>query len=331
MIEPPKREAWWVPGAHLQTIWARIARSRELVRFEREILPTPDGDELVLDHLAGPSSTPRVLLLHGLEGSAHSWHTQGLALLVKQAGWRATALNFRSCAVVARQPLPNRRPRLYHSGDTADLELVVRTLIGRQPETPLFALGFSLGGNVLLKWLGEQGPTSVIRAAAVISVPYDLAAASAHLEQRGGRFYVRHFLKKLRPKALHLLARFPAETAHLDAERIRGATTFRDFDDCITAPLHGFAGAEDYYQRSSSLNYLSRIAVPTLCISSNDDPFYPARAIEPARRVASPAVTFAVTPWGGHVGFVAGRWPWRPIYWAEEQAVAWLQTHAGSS
>src|SRR5437667_8137129 len=169
--------AWWIPGAHLQTAWARIARSRRLVTFEREVLTTPDDDDLVLDHLAGPARSPRVLLLHGLEGSAYSLHTQGLAVLVAQAGWRATVLNFRSCARDARdikRRLRNRQPRLYHSGDTADLDLVVRTLRAREPETPLYALGFSLGGAVLLKWLGEAGPASAIRAAAVISVPCDL-------------------------------------------------------------------------------------------------------------------------------------------------------------
>src|SRR5262247_1687384 len=152
--------AWWLPSAHLQTVWARFARSRRLVTFHREVLTTPDDDDLVLDHVAGPPASPRVLLLHGLEGSAYSLHTQGLAVLVARAGWRATVLNFRSCARDSRdikRRLPNRRPRLYHSGETGDLDFVVRTLAAREPDAPLFALGFSLGGNVLLKWLGEQG------------------------------------------------------------------------------------------------------------------------------------------------------------------------------
>src|SRR3954462_7117166 len=147
--------AWWVPGPHLQTAWARLARSRHLITFEREVLGTPDGDEVMLDHTPGPPGAPRVLLLHGLEGSAHSLHTQGLASLIARRGWRSTVLNFRSCA---RDPsdigrrLPNRRPRLYHSGDTGDLDFVVRTLVGRDPGSSLHAIGFSLGGSVLLKW-----------------------------------------------------------------------------------------------------------------------------------------------------------------------------------
>jgi predicted alpha/beta-fold hydrolase len=327
------RPAWWIPGAHLQTVWARIARSSRLVTFEREVLTTPDDDDLVLDHVPGPAASPRVLLLHGLEGSAHSLHTQGLALLVARAGWRCTALNFRSCArdtVDVDRWLPNRQPRLYHSGETGDLDFVVRTLVAREPSTPLYALGFSLGGAVLLKWLGEVGAASAIRAAATISVPYDLAEASRYLERRMGRIYSAHFTPRLKSKALDLLTRFPRETAHVDPERIRQARTFREFDDCLTAPLHGFASADDYYLRASALPYLPRVAVPTLCLSSEDDPFLPRDAVHRARDAASPVVSFAITAWGGHTGFVTGAWPWRPRYWAEERAVGWLREHAAA-
>ena len=332
--ERPFIPAWWVPGPHLQSVWARIFRSRRLVTFEREVLTTPDGDELILDHAAGPIGSPRVLLLHGLEGSAHSLHTQGLALLVARLGWRSTVLNFRSCArdpTDIRRRLPNRRPRLYHSGETGDLDLVVRVLTGREPEVPLFAIGFSLGGNVLLKWLGEQGATSPIRAASVISVPYDLALSSRFLERRAGRIYARHFMTRLRAKALALLAAFPEETRHLDAARIAACRTFAEFDDCLTAPLHGFTNAADYYQRSSSVGFLGRIEVPTLCISGLDDPFCPPDGVTRAIAAGSPCVSFEVTRRGGHVGFVAGRLPWRPVYWAEERAIAWLVKHRGST
>ncbi len=319
--------AWWLRGATAQTLWARLARSRHLVRFEREVLTTEDDDDLILDHAPGPAGSPRLLLLHGLEGSAHSLHTQGLAVQAARVGWRCTVLNFRSCARDPRQisrRLPNRRARLYHSGETADFDFAVRTLAAREPGVPLYAAGFSLGGNVLLKWLGEAGAASPIRGAATISVPYDLAAASRYLERPAARLYTYHFLRRLKPKALDVLARFPAETAHLDAARIGAARTFSEFDQAVTAPLHGFASAEDYYRRSSSLGFLSRIAVPTLCISSEDDPFYPPEAVERARRARSPAVAFEVTPWGGHTGFVSGPWPWRPRYWAEERVVDWL-------
>jgi len=331
---PPTRGAWWIPGPHIQTAWARLARSRRLVTFEREVLTTPDDDDLVLDHAHGPPGSPRVLLLHGLEGSAFSLHTQGLAQLVARAGWRATVLNFRSCArdpLQIRRRLPNRRPRLYHSGDTDDLDLVVRTLAAREPDVPLHAIGFSLGGNVLLKWLGEQGAASVLAASAVISVPYDLDATARFLERPVGRVYTYHFLRRLKPKALEVMRRFPRETIHLDAERIRRARTVADFDQHVTAPLHGFASAADYYARTSALRFLPGIRVPTLCISAEDDPFSPPEALGQARAAASASVRFAVTSWGGHTGFVSGPWPWRPRYWAEEEAVAWLAASAPSS
>ncbi len=308
-------------------MWARAARSRHLVTFQREVLVTEDDDDLVLDHLPGPAGTPRVLLLHGLEGSAYSLHTQGLAELVARAGWRGTVLNFRSCARDPRRirrRLRNRRPRLYHAGETGDLDLAVRTLAAREPATPLYAIGFSLGGNVLLKWLGEAGDASAIQAAATISTPYDLAAASTFLARGVGRFYGSRFMDRLRAKTIDLLARFPRETAHLDGARIRSLRTLGDFDDMVTAPLHGFPSAADYHARASSLRWLDRITVPTLCISSLDDPFYPPAAVEAARALARPPVAFAVTPDGGHTGFVAGRWPWRPVYWAEERAIEWL-------
>ncbi|HVT08502.1 MAG TPA: alpha/beta fold hydrolase [Polyangia bacterium] len=324
---PPASAPWWLPGPTGQTLWARLARSRRLIRFSREVLPTPDHDDLMLDHVDGPAGTPRVVLLHGLEGSAYSLHTQGLAVLVAAAGWSCTVLNFRSCA---RDPddikrrLPNRRPRLYHSGETEDLDLVVRALVRRDPAAPLYAVGFSLGGNVLIKYLGEQGAGGPIRAAATLSVPYDLAAASRYLERPGARVYAYHFLRRLKPKALDVVARFPRETAHLDVARIRAARTFAEFDRCVTAPLHGFASAEDYYDRASAIRYLPRVATPTLCISAEDDPFFPRDGVARARQAASPSVRFQVTSWGGHTGFVGGRWPWRPHYWAEEMAVSWL-------
>jgi predicted alpha/beta-fold hydrolase len=323
----PIAAAWWIPGAHFQTTWGRLGRSRRLVAFQREVLPTPDGDELVLDHVVGPAGAPRVILLHGLEGSSYSVYMQGLARLVARAGWSGTVINFRSCA---REPgrvrrwLRNRRPRLYHSGETGDLDLVVQTLAAREPGTPLYAVGVSLGGNVLLKWLGEKGARSPVEAAATISVPYDLAAAARHLERGAGRFYTGHFLKTLKIKALDVMARFPAETRHLDVDRIRLAQTFTAFDEYATAPLHGFAGAEDYYRRSSSLRFLPAIEVPTVCLSSADDPFLPADALARAQQAASDDVQFTVTRWGGHAAFITGRWPWRPLYWAEEQAMAWL-------
>jgi uncharacterized protein len=207
--ETPFVPAWWLPGPHLQTIWGRAARSRRAVAFRREVLETPDGDELVLDHLAGerPAGTPRVLLLHGLEGSSNSVYIQGFLAQTAARGWHGTAMNFRSCA---RDPanldrmLPNRRPRLYHSGETSDLDFVVRTLSARDPETPLAAVGVSLGGNVLLKWLGENPGQKQVAFAAAVSTPYDLGASGRYLETSAGRLYVGNFLATLKTKAIEV-------------------------------------------------------------------------------------------------------------------------------
>lgn len=319
--------AWWLPGAHLQTLWGRLARPRRLVRFRREALESPDGDELLLDHADGPKDGPLLLLLHGLEGSSYSVYVQGLLAAGLKLGFRGAALNFRSCA---RDPadlsrmLPNRRPRLYHSGETEDLDFVARTLASRQPGVPLVAVGVSLGGNVLLKWLGEHPGQTAVAAAAALSAPFDLAASARHLETPVGRAYVRSFVATLAPKARAVATRFPEAAAGMDLARAERARSFREFDEAATAPLHGFAGADDYYRRSSSLDFLSKITTPTLCLSAADDPFLPVEAFERARKVAAPPVEFHLVPRGGHIGFVSGAAPWRAVYWAETLAVAWL-------
>lgn len=321
------RPAWWLPGGHPQTVWGPLARGRGRVPLGREVLATPDGDELVVDRLEGPPGSPLLLVLHGLEGSSDSAYVQGLLWLARARGWRGAAMNFRSCARDPRRPgrwLPNHRPRLYHSGETGDLDFLVRTLAAREPGTSLCAAGVSLGGNVLLKWLGENPEQGLVRAAAAISAPYDLAAGARHLERGLGRFYTASLLGTLRAKALATARRFPEAAARIDLARTRRARTFWEFDDAATAPLHGFAGAEDYYERSSCLAYLPRIATSTLCLSAFDDPFLPAEAVERARLAASPAVRLTVTRKGGHVGFVAGSAPWSARYWAEETVVEWL-------
>jgi uncharacterized protein len=330
------RPAWWLAGAHPQTVWGRLARGPRLFSYARETLETPDGDELLVDRLDGPVGSPILLVLHGLEGSSYSVYVQGLLRLAGSRGWRGAALNFRSCARDPKHPgrmLPNRRPRLYHSGETSDLDLVVRSLAAREPGVAVLAVGVSLGGNVLLKWLGENSGQVFVRAAAAISTPYDLAAGARHLELGLGRVYTAALLSTLRVKALEAARRFPEAAVRIDVARARRARTFRAFDDAATAPLHGFAGADDYYTRSSSIRFLPEILTPTLCVSSLDDPFLPGDIVERARQDAPAAVHFAVTEKGGHVGFVGGATPWKANYWAEEKAVEWLaeKTSGGRS
>jgi len=324
--------AWFLPGPHAQTIWGRIARPRRLVTTRREVLATPDGDELVLDHLDADVRSPRFVLLHGLEGSANSVYMQGMLSIIKRHGFAATAINFRSCARdlgdVGRM-LPNSRPRFYHSGETGDFDFVVRTLRTRDPEARLLAAGASLGGNVLLKWLGEHPGQTDVAAAATFSVPYDLGAGSRHLEKGFlPRFYVKRFLTTLRPKTQRLVAHFSEMRDRVDLDAVMRAKTFRDIDNSATAPIHGFRDADDYYTQSSSIHFLGAITTPTLCLSAIDDPFLPAEALERAKAAASKSVEFRITECGGHTGFIAGTLPWRCEYWAEELIVGWLAAHA---
>lgn len=301
-----------------------MIRPRRMVSLRRESVETPDGDELVLDHLDARQEDPlHFVLLHGLEGSSNSVYIQGVLSILERLGHAATALNFRSCARDPRsvtRMLPNRRARFYHSGETGDFDFIVRTLTSRHTGRTFVGFGASLGGNVLLKWLGEHPGQTLLTAAATISTPYDLGAGSRHLEESvAGRLYVSRFLATLKKKAMR------ADIAErIDAQRVQRARSFRDFDEYATGPLHGFAGADDYYQRSSSIHYLPRITTPVLALNAEDDPFLPKEVLQRAKAAASPHVEFRVTPQGGHVGFVSGTSPWKCEYWAEELVVKWL-------
>jgi uncharacterized protein len=324
---------WWLRGAHLQTVWGRLARSRRQVPLRREALTAPDGDTLLLDHADAPvrDGAPPLVILHGLEGSSHSVYAQGLLALGLASGLRPSVLNFRFCArdlADLSKTLPNERPRLYHSGETTDFDFVLRTLAARHG-APVLAAGVSLGGNVLLKWLGENPGERLVAAAATLSVPYDLAAGDRHMASFPSALYVRAFVKTLVPKAESILRRFPETAARIDLPRAARAWTFREFDDAATAPLHGFAGADDYYARSSSLRVLGAITAPTLCLSALDDPFVPPESVDAARAAASPPVRFRVTERGGHAGWVAAD-GLRPVYWGEEEAISFLARRAGA-
>ncbi|HEY0591122.1 MAG TPA: alpha/beta fold hydrolase [Thermoanaerobaculia bacterium] len=319
--------ARWLPSPHLQTIWGRFGRSRRLVAFEREVLPTPDGDELILDHLAGVRDGARVVFLHGLEGSSNSVYIQGMLRLLRQRGIGATVLNFRSCARDPRnlrKTIPNRGSRLYHSGETTDFDLVVRTLAARAPRERLAAIGVSVGANVLLKWLGEHPEQTLLAGGVAISTPFDLDAGARHREKGMGRVYAASFIRSLKKKAAAIARRSEVARQRIDLTRAQKAWTFFEYDDTATAPLHEFAGAADYYARSSSIRFLGKIRTPALCISAADDPFLPRAVLDRVREEKSTAVELVVTESGGHVGFVTGAPP-RFTYWAEERAVGWAE------
>ncbi len=316
----PFLPAWWLPGPHGQTLGARLLRRKDSVPFCRERLETPDGDFLDLDWArvdgrpAAVAGDPLVLVLHGLEGSARSGYACELYRRLADHGVAAVGLNFRSCSGEL-----NRGRRLYHSGETTDAAFVLDLL--RRRGHLLAAVGVSLGGNALLKLLGERGADAGVAAAAAISVPFDLAAGADHLEGRFGALYVRRLLASLKVK---LRARAAELAPPVDLARALAAGSFRAFDDAATAPLHGFADAADYYQRSSSGRFLERIRVPTLLVHAEDDPFLPSSAIPRAAFAGNPALAPAIVPRGGHVGFVSGANPLAPRFWAETEAARFV-------
>ncbi len=279
---------------------------------------TPDGDFLDIDFMDGPVASPQLLVVHGLEGSSDRKYVRGLLGLAADRSWRGVAMNFRGCS-----GSPNRRPRLYHSGETSDLGWVIGELAKRDPGAPILPIGVSLGGNVLLKWLGEEGDLAAdeIRAAVAISTPFDLAAAAQTMSIGAGRLYTHFFLRTLKAKALQKAQEYP----HLlDAGAIRKARGWREYDDVATAPLHGFRDAADYWERSSSIHFLDRIRRPTLLINARDDPFVPKSSLPLAAVERSRWLHAEFSDHGGHAGFVAGALPWRPRYWAELRAVEFL-------
>jgi hypothetical protein len=249
-----------------------------------------------------------------------------MAQLALARGFAVTALNFRYCARDQRdlnRRIPNHRPRLYHSGETTDFDFVVNELARRAPATRRFAIGVSLGGNVLLKWLGEHPGQQLVDAAAALSVPYDLGEGGAYMESGLGPFYIRAFVRTLVGKAIHIVREFPETASKLDIARIARSSTFREFDDAATAPLHGMSGADEYYATCSSIRFLERITTPTLCVSAMDDPFLPREILDDVRMRLPSCAKLVVTERGGHIGFVSGPLL-RPAYWAEETAMAWV-------
>lgn len=316
------RPAWWLPGAHLPTIWGKKGRRQVQVHERVERLTTPDGDHISLAR-AGivTSGRPHLLVLHGLEGTTHSNYAQGLLAKACSRGWSADLMLFRSC-----DGEMNLARRLYHSGETTDLDFVVRTLVSKHPDLSLYLIGVSLGGNVLLKWLGERGESlvsNVVRAAAV-SAPFDLAAGSRYLECTMGQKYVDHFMVTLKAKTRAKRALYPDLC---DWSKLESARTFWEFDDFVTGPVHGFADALDYYSKSSSLSLLTNIRRPTLLFNAKDDPFLPASVLDQVRKLAAnnEFLYLEFTKRGGHVGWVEGS-PWAPRYYMEEKVITWLNS-----
>ncbi len=315
----PFRPSPWLPGPHGQTLGGKLLRPDHAPPVRRERLETPDGDFLDVDLGPEPASgAPVVVVLHGLEGSSRRRYVLSAYRALLDRGVRPVGMNFRGCSGEM-----NRRARFYHSGETGDLRFVVETLRSRFPDRPVGALGFSLGGNVLLKLLGEEGRRGgeLVDAGAAISVPFDLAAGSRLLEESlMGRLYTHYFLRMLRSKVRRKRADLEGRVDVDEALRTR---TLRAFDDVVTAPLHGFRNASEYYDRSSSARFLADVRAPTLLLQSRDDPFLPRRALPLEAMGENPDLHPVLTDRGGHVGFVEGP-PWSPGFWAEEEAARFL-------
>ena len=293
----------WLPGGHLQTIYAKLFIRVPPVAYRRERLELPDGDFLDFDWVDGAPAAPVLILFHGLEGSADSPYARDLMARAAVRGWNGVVAHFRGCSGE-----DNRLPRAYFAGDSEDIERMLRHVKSQHAEAPVYAVGVSLGGNALLKWLGEAGDAAraLLERAAGVSAPLDLSAAG-HALDRGfnRRVYTARFLATLKAKALRKAARF---SRTLDAKAISAATTFREFDTLVTARLHGFRDAEDYWFRVSSKPLLRSITVPTLVINAKNDPFLPAWALPTAADVST-AVILEQPDSGGHVAFPYGPFP----------------------
>jgi uncharacterized protein len=316
----PFRPAPLLGHPDAQTIFANLWRPRPGPPVARECWELPDGDFLELDRTTGlPAEAPLAVLCHGLEGSSTAPYVRGLARALAARGVASLALNFRSCG-----GRPNRLARTYHSGETGDLAHVVERLAAERPGRALLVAGFSLGGNVVVKYLGERGDAlpAPLRGGAAISVPFDLAASSRRLDGPGRLMWIyrARFLRRLRRKAASKAASHPGA---FDGEAVARATTFAELDELLTAPLHGFASRHDYYARSSSAQFLPGVRRPLLALSAADDPMVPADGLPVEAAAANPAVRLVVTAQGGHTAFVDGL-PVRPGFWAERTAADYL-------
>ncbi|MGB0722046.1 MAG: hydrolase [Gammaproteobacteria bacterium] len=284
-------------GPHSQTVLPTFVRKRPDLPVRRERLETPDGDFVDLLHLDPAHGRPRAraIYLHGLGGGIGSHYSGPHIQALANAGFAVTFLYLRGGSGE-----PNRLDRAYHSGDTADLALLAQKLRARSPALPLVAVGISMGGNILLKYLGERGGDSLIDRAVAVSVPFDLADAADTLNRGFARFYQRHLMNGLLAQTR---AKFNNRPAPFDLARLDQTHTLFEFDDRVTAPLNGFAGARDYYARCSSRQFIPAIRTPTVILHSMDDPFMTREAIPSGRKLPA-GVVLELSKHGGHVGFI---------------------------
>lgn len=312
------RAPWWLPGAHLQTVYPYFILRQRPPPYRRERIETMDGDFVDFDWLDGPPDAPLLVLFHGLEGCSRSHYAGALMHAARERGWRAVVPHFRGCSGE-----PNRLARAYHSGDADEIDWMLKTAHARAGGR-MFAAGVSLGGNALLKWLAreQQHACALIQAASAISAPVDLMVAGDRLGRGFNRFYGLHFLRTLKRKSLQKLERFPGL---FQRKRVNRAWTLRGFDDAFTAPVHGFRDVDDYWTRASSKPELGRIRLPTLIVHARNDPFLPAHHL-PMPGALAEAVEYDLTEGGGHVGFVSGAFPGN-LDWLPRRVLDFFAAH----
>ncbi|SFM83091.1 hypothetical protein SAMN05216217_11732 [Halopseudomonas yangmingensis] len=321
----PFRPARWLPGGHTQTLFAPLLRRPPALPRRRQRLALEDGDFLDLDWLEQRQpDAPLLILLHGLTGSSASSYILGQQQAAAALGWDTLAVNWRGCSGE-----PNQRARSYHSGASEDLAELLAHLRSRWPQRRMAAIGFSLGGNLLLKYLGEAGEAAALQAAVAVSVPFRLDHSALRIRHGFSRVYQARFMRDLLAYVRTKQRLFEHHGRHAEAARLTalgsldGLDSLWDFDDRVTAPLHGYASAEDYYRRCSSRFFLPQIRVPTLLVQALDDPFVYPQSLPQANELPD-CVTFELHARGGHVGFVEGP-PWRPAYYLERRLPLWLQ------
>ncbi len=313
--------ASWIRNRHAQTIYPSVPWAfTHRPKLRREILELPDGDVTAVDWVIEKRPLPRIapllVILHGLEGSASSSYARMMMHCAAERGWHCCVMHFRDCG-----DYTNRLPRRYHAGETDDVRFFLSKLEASEQYGPIVAVGYSLGGNVLLKYLGEAADTTPLRAASAVCAPLSLHKCSEALNTGFSKFYQYYLLKRMK---YAIRRKFDRHTAAFDWQRAMAAKTFDEFDDAVTAPLHGFDGKQDYYDRCSSVNFLGSIARPTLVINSLDDPFMTTDVI-PQPDQLSESVTLEVSSHGGHVGFIGGGTPWNPEFYLPDRITGFLE------
>ncbi len=315
-FEPPFKPPFWLRGAHAQTIYGSLWAPVYIPSWVRQRWSTPDQDFIHVDRLDQRAEAPVLVIFHGLEGSSASRYVRALANAAAALGWNVLAPNFRSCSGEL-----NHRPRLYHAGDSSEIQWILRTVQREFPFSARFAVGVSLGANMLLKWLGEQAQQATVLLAGAVAVapPIDLQQVALNLSRGFNQLYTQYFLFSLKRKAQQKALQYPGL---LDLTPIMAARSMRDFDHHCIAPLHGFRDAEDYWFRSSSKPWLKSIALPTLVLMARDDPFLPS-ALHSLRGEGSSALLWEHPFCGGHVGFVSGSFPGK-MHWMPRRVMRFL-------